>query len=382
MRFFITLFIAKIGYACIRFLRLGSGHTWPGHLALRLYPHILKDKRMIFPEGIIFVTGTNGKTTTTKLIRHIIEEHGKAVVHNYTGGNLLNGIVSAILLQMQWNASMPSIAVFEVDEFFLPKLLHYMNPTVVVLLNLSRDQLDRYGEVDTIVERWGQAIAPLSQNVKIIAYRDQQEFDRLENVTDRSFERFSTNSAISEDLQMEGSHNDKNADAAVRAVSHLFPLDQKRVQRALHSFSPAYGRGENIRFHEKNFSIFLAKNPASFMHNIEIVQKKGYSTIIWCILNDRIPDGRDVSWIYDIETEALRQAFSLHTTIVLSGTRRYDMAVRFHYAGIPISVSSIYDTHEAALAAILENSETDVIVLPNYSAMLEVRKVLTGRSIL
>ena len=149
--FYLILWLSKTLNFIINFLHLGAGYTWPGHVALNLNSHIAKDKHFKFPMGVVLVTGTNGKTTTSKLLAHIFETSGLKVTHNRTGANLLNGIVSAVLLNMDWRGGHDSnIAVFEVDENNLPVVLEYFSPNVLVLLNLSRDQLDRYGEVDII----------------------------------------------------------------------------------------------------------------------------------------------------------------------------------------------------------------------------------------
>ena len=141
----IILLAKLISFLCKK-LNLGAGGTWPGEIALRLDPNILSK---IAPKNVILVAGTNGKTTTTLMIKHLL---GSRVITNASGANLLNGIVSAIIISPPGDlpAGRQGWGVFEVDENTLPIVLKFIKPKIIVLLNLFRDQLDRYGEVDTI----------------------------------------------------------------------------------------------------------------------------------------------------------------------------------------------------------------------------------------
>lgn len=140
-------------------LNLGNGSTWPGHLALKINPHFVEEILKNSQTKVIIVAGTNGKTTTTRMIRTILEENNHTLIHNESGANLLNGIASTLLLQAKANGTLQAdYAIFEVDENALPKALAKITPDYLILLNLFRDQLDRYGEVDSIAKKWEQAI--------------------------------------------------------------------------------------------------------------------------------------------------------------------------------------------------------------------------------
>lgn len=146
-----------------RAFHLGAGATWPGEVALRIQPRILHELSRKHTH-IILVAGTNGKTTTAKMIETIL---GKGAFRNATGANLDNGLVSAFLANMH-----ASYYIFEVDEATLPNILKDVTPEIIILNNLFRDQLDRYGEVDTIAEKWLTALSVLDRNTTVIANAD------------------------------------------------------------------------------------------------------------------------------------------------------------------------------------------------------------------
>ncbi len=142
-----------------RLFNLGNGSTWPGHIALNTNKHFISDVLKNSPMKIIVIAGTNGKTTTAKIIRTILEKNGKKVLQNESGANLLNGIASTLILSSNSFGKIDAdYLVLEVDENVLPLLLKEITPNYIILLNLFRDQLDRYGEVRTIANKWRTAL--------------------------------------------------------------------------------------------------------------------------------------------------------------------------------------------------------------------------------
>ncbi len=383
MRFYICVFLAKFIGLVSRIFKIGSGYTWPGHVVLKVYPNVLKDSHIKFEKGVILISGTNGKTTTAKLLTHILNSAGYSVVTNATGGNILNGVVSAILLNTTLTGKVTAdAAVLEVDEFALPNVLMQLPPKILVLLNLSRDQLDRYGEVDIILDRWQKAITTLN-NCALVYYAGQPQFKRLaSSFTGRSL-AFTAELENMKSTILRGEFNAKNVNAAV-LVSELFAIKKENSVQSLKSFESAYGRGEVILYKRRPIHLFLAKNPASMHHNLLLLHEyNSESTALVFILNDKIPDGRDVSWIYDIHAETLFENGKNFKTIYVSGTRCLDMAVRLAYAGIKIQEQNIIEDISKAVNAAVKNPDVkEVLVLPNYSAMLEIRKALTGKAIL
>lgn len=379
--FFLSKLISKIISKIVNLLKLGSGYTLPGYIVHKIYPAVLTDPQIVFSKGIILVSGTNGKTTTSLLITHLLENSGYKVVHNKSGSNLVRGVLTAILLAFPlFKKSTYDFGVFEVDEFSLPDVLKQLsltkNPIYLVLLNLSRDQLDRYGETDIIFERWLTTLTNIKNPPKLIVYNtDQQEFNAIVGLS-IPCDSFDANDSFLKKTKLFGLYNAYNVNAAVTLCTKLgISLD------ALSSFEVAYGRGEIVSLKDgRVFKIILAKNPASFNANLQVLLTDGFSkhSATLFVLNDNIPDGRDVSWIYDIDPVLLAYVCE-GKKIYVSGTRCLDMVVRLQYAGVLVSQNDIFDNLEKCLQSI---NEKEILVLPNYSAMLQVRKLLTGRAIL
>ncbi|MFZ5424416.1 MAG: MurT ligase domain-containing protein [Patescibacteria group bacterium] len=383
MRFYIALYAAKITNFCINFFNLGAGYTWPGHVALKIYPKILQNPRIQFSNGIVLVTGTNGKTTTSKLIRSILARAKVTFTHNLTGANLLNGIVSATLLNMSLTGKQQAkLGLFEVDEFTLPVVLNQLHPSILVLLNLSRDQLDRYGEVDIIIQRWEKALQKLNSTTQVVYDENQPHIETLVKVSNLNAHSFNSNETNLSYTHLYGSFNARNANAAFIAAS-LLKINEQDIIDGLKSFRPAYGRGEVLSKNHTDFQIFLAKNPASFNSNLDMLLqgKLAFDSILY-VLNDEVRDGRDVSWIYDINPNKLKKC-SADVSVFVAGTRALDMAVRLKYAGVNVPSSNIFDSLTNAVSLLSSNEAlSKIICFPNYSAMLSLRKELKGREIL
>ncbi len=382
MRLFVSVLIAKLGYFLIKKLGLGSGYVWPGHIALIFYPNLLADKRIKYSKGIVFISGTNGKTTTSKLITHVLESNNYSVTHNKTGANLLNGIAASILLDFSlFKGPKADVGVFEIDEFALPHLLKKISPDALLLLNLSRDQLDRYGEVDIVFDEWYKALGKLSKNTALILDSEQRMFKGFKNTFNGRIFYFDSDMHNLDKTKLHGSFNAKNVNAAV-LTSHILGLNELEVVNSLQTFEAAYGRGEIIELEGLYLQLFLAKNPSSFNNNLDLFVNTLHPDTLLFILNDEVRDGRDISWIYDIEPAKIKKACE-GKNIYVSGLRYLDMAVRLKYAGVEVPSDHLFP-HIVATIHHMKSSGMvkEVVALPNYSAMLELRKVLTGKEIL
>jgi lipid II isoglutaminyl synthase (glutamine-hydrolysing) len=412
-------------------LGIGAGETWPGEIALTLRPNILSSLTAHIKKGIILVAGTNGKTTTSLMIATILEKHGDKVITNATGANLLNGVVSSLIRSSNWYGNVNADwGVFEVDENSLPLVLKYVKPKKIALLNLFRDQLDRYGEVDVIVEKWSKVLSAIEGqtslilnaddpgiawigkkakgNVSYFGVNDKKEYLKIaEHATDSTFcpncgarleydgifyshighwhcksctfTRPTPNVSVFPS-SLPGLYNLYNTLAAV-AVTKSLGIPEHEIKKSLEHFTPAFGRQEEFVLNGKKVKIFLSKNPAGFNSSLRTVLELGAKNIL-LVLNDRIPDGRDVSWIWDVDFEVLahdEHVMKKHgerMMIVVSGDRVYDLALRLQYA----EVKNVAVEPDLKKAVALSNG--DVYILATYSAMLEVRKILTGKKIL
>lgn len=415
-----------------RVLNLGNGSTWPGHIALSLNPNFIKDLITNNQSLIaILIAGTNGKTTTGKLIQTILEKDGKKVFQNASGANLLNGIASSLIYNSSLTGKInKDFAVFEIDENTLPLILHEItNPDFIVILNLFRDQLDRYGEVNTVADKWQNALKKLDKNTTLILNADDPQIAYLGfgNSIDTNVEYFGIGTKTSAKTSQHasdstycpncnskliytavyfshlgywkctkcmfkhpknsfnlakiypllGTYNQYNTNAAV-LLSKKIGLNEKIINSALKEFTPAFGRQEKLEINEKHVQILLSKNPTSLNECLRTASDMGAKHLL-IVLNDRIPDGRDVSWIWDVDFEDFITDFD---QIIATGDRTYDMGLRLKYAGYKniINEENLSTAIEIALTKITK--EETLYILATYSAMLEVRKELVGKKIL
>ncbi|NJL83151.1 MAG: Mur ligase family protein [Chloroflexaceae bacterium] len=433
---------AKAVTAVVRGLRLGAASVLPGEIARRLHPRMLSLLCQQVKHGVILVVGTNGKTTTSLLLRTILEKSGYRVIHNETGANLLNGLITALLAETNVIGQLNrDFAILEVDENVLPLVLKACRPRFILGLNLFRDQLDRYGEVDTISKRWQDTIQPLPNDTVIVLNGDDPTLsflgqqlpqkvlcfglsepelylDAIPHAVDSiycpscghlldyagvylshlgdyhcpncGFHK-SKPALDSQDWPqiLIGVYNKYNTLAAGLVATEI-GIATDLIFEAIKNFRAAFGRAEELTVQGKHIRILLSKNPVGMNETIRAVkqiQQSGQSSTTLIVLNDRIPDGTDVSWIWDVDTEPLMAGGG---TLIVSGDRVFDMALRLNYShceldtnGKPEKLIIEADLEKAiATALALTPADKTLHILPTYSAMLEVRQVLTGRKIL
>ncbi|NRB07643.1 MAG: Mur ligase family protein [Richelia sp.] len=418
----------------MRSLNLGAASVLPGSIARHISPSLLEKLSSQVKGGVILIAGTNGKTTTSLLLWEILERKGYRVAHNSTGANLENGLVTALMESANFVGKLDvDYAILEVDENILPKVLNPIQPRIVLCLNLFRDQLDRYGEVDTINKRWTKAISSLAPNTTVITnaddptlcYLGQQlqqkvcffgltEPERyLESIPHAVDSIYCPSCGHSLDYQgvylshlgdftcprcgftksqpslnsqewdqiLIGLYNKYNTLAAAAAAQEL-GINTEIIKATIPTFQAAFGRAEELDVNGKQVRILLSKNPVGTNETIRVVTESEDKTTLM-ILNDRVQDGEDVSWIWDVDTEKL---VTRGGTLVVSGDRVYDMALRLQYSqdSQPGNVNLILEPDvRQAIATALENTpaEETLHILPTYTAMLDVREALTGRKI-
>jgi lipid II isoglutaminyl synthase (glutamine-hydrolysing) len=423
----LALLLGKFIISISKTLNLGSGSTWPGHIALKINKNFIKDILKNSKTKIVIIAGTNGKTTTARLVTSIIRENGKTYLQNKAGANLVNGLASTLIYGTGLDGKLHrDYLIFESDEYALPQVLKETNPDYLICLNLFRDQLDRYGETASIAKKWQEVFKMLSSKTMIILNSDDPQIASLstnsnektfyfglpkqnnKNVLKHGADSIYCPDCFSElvfdsitfshlgiwkcpkcglkrpipDLTtipfypLHGTYNKYNANAAA-----LFGLKENYIQetitKAFKSFTPAFGRQEKLVYKDKKIQLFLSKNPTSFNESLDTIKElKGENILI--LLNDQIPDGLDVSWIWDINFEDI---LTKDINIGVSGERVYDMALRLKYGGF---YTHIFENLQTGLDQMIENIKENetLYILPNYSSMLEIRKIITGRKIL
>lgn len=453
MKDFLNFFIILISKGLSFFAShtsYGSGSTWPGHIALKFNKSFIKDVVKKNKNLKVFlITGTNGKTTTAKLFKFLAEKNGKRVFYNMEGANLLNGIASSIIKNVGLDGGLKfEVAIFEVDENTLPLVLAQLEPSAIIILNLFRDQLDRYGEVGTIAKKWENALKNIGSSVSLFFNGDDpliyhlgsklknkvyyfgiskayMEKKALSHDVDSTYcpncqkrldfhlisyshlgiyecpkckfkgekiERFDDKKAI---YPLPGKYNIYNTNAAILTAKISLKIDSKEAFGIISEFKPAFGRQESVKFKDREVVVLLSKNPTGFNQSIATLPAlAAKSSTLLLVLNDGFSDGRDVSWIWDVDFENLIPAFN---QIFISGTRAFDLGVRFRYilAGEKIEKGpsdeinidnkifinpALYEAVNTAVNKTTVNRK--LFILATYSAMLEVRKILTGKKLL
>ena len=432
---------ATLARTAARVVRAGGrgGTSLPGKLLLRMDPRAIKRLSAGLPRGSVVISATNGKTTTTAFAASILESAGVATVHNVAGANMAGGIASALLDRRPDT----QLGLFEVDEFWLDTVATALSPRVLLLGNLFRDQLDRYGELETIGERWASLVETLPSRLVLNADdpliadlgRDRHEAVyfgiedpaaasgalahasdskrcrrcgaayryahvyiahlgvytcpgcgagrpplhvsaqnvRLDGLRGASFELVTPRGATAVRIGLPGLYNVYNALAAA-ALAISLDIEPETIADGLAATAAVFGRGERITLGEREMAILLVKNPAGANEVLRLLAAQGGSHDLLAILNDRIADGRDVSWIWDADFETLAPRVR-HATC--SGTRAAELALRLKYAGVPTERISVTADLAAALAEALEHGEGELYALPTYTAMLALRELLS-----
>jgi len=426
----------------------GGGTTLPGRLLLRLEPDALARLGSALSDGTTLVSATNGKTTTAGMIAAALEADGRRPVHNRAGSNMAWGVATALLEQRGEEG------LFEVDEAWLAEVATQLDPAVIVLGNLFRDQLDRYGELETLAEDWARTVAARGGRTRFVLNADDpaiadlgrdeageqrpgvlyfgledasQALPELQHAFDakhcrrcghpyayeRAFvghlghyscpgcgaQRPAPDVAATEvelrgmrgsrltvrtpagemriELPLPGLYNVYNALAAVSAALAL-RVEPSRVPPALAGMRAAFGRVETIEIDAKRLAILLIKNPAGANEVLRTLRlEAGEEGLdLWIGLNDRIADGRDVSWIWDADFELLAGSVR---RVVCAGARAAEMAVRLKYAGLPLEAIAVEPGIGRSLDDALAASPRRLFALPTYTALLELRKLLADR---
>lgn len=425
-----------------RGLRRGGGTTIPGKLLWKLDPSAVDALAARLPGGTALVSATNGKTTTTAMCAHVLAPD-RRLAWNRAGANLLSGIASALVASRG-----AELGLFEVDEGALPEAIARTRPRALLLGNLFRDQLDRYGELEAVAARWRSAVRELDPSTALVVNADDplvcdlaadwpravrfgvddpsQARPALQHAADSKYcvrcstpytyaaayvghlgdyrceacgharpaldvaareialrgtdgSRFLLATRAGDgqvELRLPGLYNVYNAVAsAALALGLGVPLGT--ICERLRDFGGAFGRFERISLGSKRVVVLLMKNPAGANEALRTLEA-GVPPVLVVALNDEVADGRDVSWIWDVDFEPLLPHVG---RIVASGGRAAELGLRLIYGGLPRERLEVVPDLEQGLDRGLELTEAggDLVVLPTYTAMLGLRAILTSR---
>jgi UDP-N-acetylmuramyl tripeptide synthase len=422
----------------------GGGTTLPGKLLWKLDPGAIDALAARLPQGAAVVSATNGKTTTTAMTAEILRP--RRLAWNRSGANLVSGVASTLLASRD-----AELGLLEVDEAALPEVVRRVRPRALLLGNLFRDQLDRYGELELIAERWRAAAKDLPASAVLIVNGDDPQVGELARERDGalafgiddpeharpalqhaadsrycvvcgqpyeftaayvghlgdyrcpacgharpalqvrarsielrgldgvSFELETPSGATPVNLPLPGLYNVYNALGAA-ALAHALGATPAAIQAGLERFGAAFGRFERIQAGDKSILVLLIKNPAGANEVVRTLEQSGAPSLLLVALNDAIADGKDVSWIWDVDFEPLL-ASTEH--VIASGDRAAELAIRCIHGGLDESALEVQTDLERALdrGLALTPAGGELVVLPTYTAMLALQRLFAQRGL-
>ena len=441
----VEIALARLAGRLSRLAGAGGGTTIPGKILAAIDPRALESLSARLPLGSAIVSATNGKTTTAAMTAEILGRRVR-LAHNRAGANLVSGVASALLEQ-----GGAELGLFEVDEGAFPEVARRVRPRAVCLANLFRDQLDRYGELELIAERWRTVVAALDPAAAAVVNADDPLIanlargrqnvlrfglddvtaarERLPHAADSkycvdcgtpyeyaaayvghlgnyrcptcgnarppldvaartisldglegsSFDLATPDGTRRITLGLPGLYNVYNALAAA-SLALVLGASLDEIEDGLSRFRAAFGRFERIRIGDRGALILLIKNPAGANEAVRTLVAGAAPRLALVALNDEIADGRDVSWIWDVDFEPLLESLE---RVVVSGTRAQELALRFKYGGLDRDRIEVVADLERALDRGLELTPArgELPVLPTYTAMLALRRIAADRGL-
>jgi UDP-N-acetylmuramyl tripeptide synthase len=399
----------------------GGGSALPGLFVEKIDPNFIQRTLSPLPRGVVLISGTNGKTTTTKMVVELLEGQGLRVFTNRTGSNFTRGVAAALLGDVDMRGELNAdIAVLELDEAYATHFVRSIQPRYSLFLNVMRDQLDRFGEIDTTAKLLHMVAAHTTE--AIVINHDDPRLNSINFTSDLSAKiaSFSVSPSLhhlfpSDDtmrgaktgtkqkpatvkptatleaidgqhatirfdnknhemsLKIKGIYNLQNAVGAIALVHEVMggKLDTKRMLASLANVTPAFGRGETVTVNHLPCELVLVKNPSGFRLGLKSFESKDYATMI--AINDSYADGRDVSWLWDVDFDSLKK----EGVAEVSGIRAFDMALRLQYDEV-IAHKIEPDLKKALAEFISNNKNKPKRIYCTYTAMLALRRELAN----
>ena len=423
----------------------GGGTTLPGKLLWKLDPAAIDALAARLSQGVALVSATNGKTTTTAMAAAILGD-GRRLAWNSSGANLVSGIASTLLARPG-----AELGLLEVDEGALTEVARRVRPRALLLGNLFRDQLDRYGELELVAERWRATMSALGERTRLVVNADDPRLgdlarDRrnavtygvddpvhgrralehaadsrhcvrcgrpyefaavyvghlgdyrcpscgharpelqvrakaieLQGLESATFDLVTRAGETRVRLPLPGLYNVYNALGAA-ALAQVLGSTLDEIRSGLERFGAAFGRFERIVVGDRTILVLLIKNPAGANEVIRTLEGGGVPPLLLVALNDATADGKDVSWIWDVDLEPL---LARTERVIVTGERAAELAVRCVYGGLPEDRLEVQPALHRALERGLELTPAggELVVLPTYTAMLALRRIFTERGL-
>lgn len=454
-------------------LRGSGGSAFPGLVMEKADPHFMARALAPLPYGVVLVSGTNGKTTTTRMVVELLRSQGLKVFTNPTGSNFTRGVVAALLGAMPLNGRLDAdVAVLELDEAHATHFVRTVKPRAALLLNVMRDQLDRFGEIDytaSLLHKVARATtgtvvlnaddprlaAPsfradlradvrgfaVSPQLRSVFLSDDELHDSLDGCTlgqpkkdaeakadtkaeptteapldsvkepgqgepdtadspakpaeklaqpleiVATLEEMMGRHAVIDlaghrhevDFAIPGAHNILNATAAMGLVKELLGerTDEQALAASAAKVTAAFGRGELLSIDGQEVELGLVKNPAGFRMSLlsAAAVRSQQPPLIMIAINDQYADGRDMSWLWDVDFTPLKQA----GVSIVTGVRATDMALRLSYDDVAVGkVEANLSQALAQLVKLSREQHRPIRILSTYTAMLELRSLLAS----
>lgn len=437
IKFYTALLGARLAEKALKLRGSSSATSFPGVVATKIDKSFLKEMNEFCGKSIITVTGTNGKTTTSGLVAKILSAAQNSVLHNQKGANMPQGITTALALGLN-PFDKPDYFVLENDEAYLTKIYDVLDVDYLIITNLFKDQLDRYGAVDTTAKKIREAIdkkpdLKILLNADDVTLRDlynsntmtygfesiefmeqshkentqeilyckcgeQLQYDKIfyshighymcpcgykRPIPDFSacakiYHQYTEIEVTYKDnlynfkVNIPGLYNAYNALSAL-SMGLLLGISEDKIQLAFDEYHSVFGRAEKLKLKDKDVFIQLIKNPVGASEVIRTISDEKKSKLL-IAMNANYADGRDLSWLWDTDFEALSD---YPNKIIVSGERAYDMALRLKYTNFPIeNIVIIHDIKSALQVALssLEPGET-LNILPTYTALLAMQNI-------
>ena len=394
-------------------LRGNSGSALPGLVIEKTNPKFVKKVLSKLPYGVVVISGTNGKTTTTKVVAESLTKQGLKVFTNDTGSNFVRGVISAIIKNIKISGKFDyDIAVLELDEAHAVKFSEVVPIDYALLLNVQRDQLDRFGEIDHTADLL-QKVASATKKCVVLNREDPRvskitadktiyfglsepmlkTFPSDDNLIEKSEVKVSNKPAkvileklhgnrasykfgkntYDVNLKLKGIYNAYNAAGALALCAEILDsIKPEELVANIADIESAFGRGEVFTINDSEVEILLVKNPSAFQLSITSFADDDHDYMI--AINDNIADGRDVSWLWNVDFSKLKNVK------MVSGIRATDMALRLKYDNL--TYEKIEEDLAAAVKKFTNSSKRPKRIFATYTAMLEIRKIISGKSIL